>query len=346
MGKIAKTIYAFMKRANSGVGNSPDQVGQAKMDDASLEGDTTAEDWKSRIGQQTNRLSQHITPSAVAGEQKAQELLSKLKRIAFDTGYGLRRQQFEQTGISPLVERNAPGIPGRDIEINLPAKTGSFIEPILLSKEALLGALTDPLWAALQDKYVNAKSKIDRKTRHAMRTTDDPMTVPGFGLKAGVGVPDSFVGGFKQLEHDVKGQQASQTQSELADAKREFEEALNAESTHQATASDTPGQVIDRIVTELAEKRADGEAARLLNMYMAPAGALGFGAHHAVKGMVESRDPNRQKMKLTRRAIRQRMYDQGVPVLVDPSDYSSSRAIAEPGPTPTDSEMVAANAEA
>lgn len=346
MGNVATAIYQFLKKANSGTDTSPDQVTPTVTEDASLEGDTTAQDWKSRIGQQTNRLSQHVTPSAVAGEQKAQELLGKLKRIAFDTGYGLRRQQYEQTGISPLVERSAPGIPGRDIEINLPAKTGSFIDPILLSKEALLGAITDPLWAALQDKYVNAKSNIDRKTRHAMRSTDDPMTVPGFGLQVGTGVPSSFVGGFKQLEKDVKGDQSANIHAELADAKQEFEEALNAEATHQASAKDTPGQVIDRIVTELTEKRADGEAARLLNTYMMGAGGVGYAAHHAVKGMVESRDPNRQKMKLTRRAIRQRMYDQGVPVLVDPSDYADSRAVAEPGPTPTDSEMVAANAEA
>lgn len=285
------------------------------------------EDWRDRASGQTDRLRKHMPLTSEIGTANATALLKQISTALGNLGYNFRmrrhRESPQETSILPSGD---PGIPGRDISITLP-KEASWMETRLFSKEAV-----GPIRAAFQEAGIETKARMREKRKRALAPGTDPMTVPGFVPAAVIAGPESFRRGFTQADKDTSTARNDELQAKLDVAKEEFEQALTEEYKGRKMAS--AGEWIDGLTQSVftleksASQSEPGEAMRLINVYLGLASLLGYGSFRASKRWTESRDPARQKHKLYRMAVRQRMHDKGVPVVVDFEDLPAARARA------------------
>jgi hypothetical protein len=277
--------------------------------------------WRERSSEQVNKLREHMPLMAEEGQANATETLKQLSAMIYGLGYKFRMQrhmdQPEET--TSLLPRDDPGIPGRDISISLP-KAAAWVEPRLFSKQAV-----GPLRAMLQNTKVEAEARLKERKSKSFASTDNPMTVPGFAPMAAIAVPESFRKGFTQADADAAEVRNELLSAELEQAKQEFEQALGEE--YQGRKAASAGEWLD-LLADRAVKQAESEQGtgqKWLNSYLAAAALLGYGSHRAAENFVSKRDPARQKHKMYRMALRQRMHDKGVPVMVDFNEMPASR---------------------
>lgn len=300
--------------------------------------------WRERAAEQVGRLKQRMPLAAEEGAQNASELLKQLSSMLYGLGYQFRMKRHQENPDEAinLLPRGDPGIPGRDISISLPEsedrpapelesdtmnlfpKTAAWLEPRLFSKEAV-----GPIRAWLQNAKVESGADLKERRHRAFAPTENPLTVPGFVPIAAITAPESFRKGFVQADTDASSVRNQVLSEELEQAKQEFEQALSEEYKGRKAAS--AGEWLDNFTHKLfdLEKVAEsdqGNAMKMLNAYLGAAALLGYGTHRATEKFVSSRDPSRQKHKLYRMALRQRMHDKGVPVLVDFNELPASKA--------------------
>lgn len=281
-------------------------------------------DWRERTSEQVNRFREVMPLSAEEGAANASKALSEIYKLLFGLGYNFRAQRHleKPTEATHLLPEGDPGIPGRDISISMP-KLASWMEPRLLSKEAV-----GPLRAALQNREVEYKAKAKEKMRRAFTASENPLTVPGFVPMAAIAAPEAFRKGFTQADADAAAARNEVLSIELEKAKQEFEEALNAEYRGHKSAS--LGELVDGLAEaslQLSKEAQDeqGSGMKALNVYLGLAALLGYGAHRAAEDYTKKRNPGYQKQKLYRLALRQRMHDKGVPVLVDFNELPAAK---------------------
>ena len=299
-------------------------------------------DWRERASEQVGRFKKHMPLAAEEGAQNASEALKQLSALLYGLGYQFRmkRHQEKPDEAVNLLPRDEPGIPGRDVSISLPEprkpepesemaaltpipKFASWMEPRLFSKEAV-----GPIRAMLQNTKVEAGAKMKERKRKAFAPTENPLTSPGFVPLAAITAPESFRKGFTQADTDSSSMRNEVLGQELEQAKQEFERALSEEYHGRKAAS--AGEWLDGLTKELfsLEKQADsdqGDAMKWLNAYLGAAALLGYGTHRAAENFTSKRDPARQKHKLYRMALRQRMHDKGVPVMVDFNELPAAK---------------------
>jgi len=285
-------------------------------------------DWRERASGQVSRLRKHTPLSAEEGVSNAAETLNQIGTLLGDLGYKFRMQRHlaEPEIATSILPKGDPGIPGRDISIELP-KSAEWLEPRLLSKEAV-----GPLRSFLQDAHVEAKARGREKRKRALAPSADPMTVPGFVPAAVIAAPEAFRQGFTRADDDAKAARNELLQAELEKAKAEFEEALNQEYKGRKMAS--AGEWLDGLAKSVFHMEKDaqadqGDMMKWINAYMGLAALLGYGSHRASQKWTEARDPARQKHKLYQMAIRQRMHDKGIPVVVDFNELPAAKAELE-----------------
>lgn len=282
-------------------------------------------DWRERASEQVEQFRKIMPTSAEEGAQNASETLSKLYKMLHGLGYNFRMQRHLDSPkeTTQLLPEGDPGIPGKDMTISLP-KMAEWLEPRLLSKEAI-----GPMRAWMQNKEVETKAKLRDKKRRAFAHTTDPMTQPLFAPAAAITIPEAFRKGFTQADADAAVARREVLSVELAKAKEEFEQALTEEYRGRKAAS--AGEMVDGLAVGMLElekqglEEEQGLGMKALNTYLAMAALLGYGTHRAAESFVSKREPGRQKQKLYRMALRQRMHDKGVPVLVDYNEMPAAR---------------------
>jgi hypothetical protein len=197
------------------------------------------------------------------------------------------------------------------------------MEHRLLSKEAI-----GPIRSWLQNAKVESGAKLKERRHKAFAPTENPLTSPGFVPLAAITAPESFRKGFTQADADAAAVRNELLGTELEQAKQEFERALSEEYKGRKAAS--AGEWLDNFTDKVfaLEKRADsdqGDAMKWLNAYLGTAALLGYGTHRAAESFTSRHDSARQKHKLYRMALRQRMHDKGVPVMVDFNDLPAAK---------------------
>lgn len=286
-----------------------------------------AADWEKRLEQQRGRLHAQIPSFEEEAQGRAAALHKLLNELAFKLGYGQRAAVHEERGVEQLLPREqpAPGVPGREVVIDLPSTKRGWYEPRLRSKKAaekkaLLGAITDPIGEKLEDTRMDLARAADLKKRKLTRVTGHPGTLPTFYPSLALSVPSSYVKGYEQADVDVDTRLRGGAKSRMLAARKTFEEALKAEYSESKIA-ESSGELIDGLADRHV-KRAEGEFNQLLGMYLAMAALLGQGSHVATKKFVEQRDPRYQKFEAVREAIQARMRAAPPPVLVAPEETS------------------------
>lgn len=280
-------------------------------------------DWQARLAEQQARLGQAIPSSQDEAMAKARALLQQLGLTSYNLGYGLRNAQHQNKDIEQLIphSEDPTGVPGREKMINIPAtdvKTAEWFEPKLLSKQALLGFLTEPIGNKLEEMSLDLRKNLDERKQRATRVTSDPSTLPTFYPAAALSVPKNFIEGYQAADRTQHDKMRLEMDQRLEKARKEFETALADE--YSASRAKSASCLIDGLAKlwtgELQVKEADGELNQLLGAYLAGAGVLGVGTHHVVKGLWEKRDPRYQRLKAMKDLIRQRQRHNPLPVLV------------------------------
>jgi hypothetical protein len=275
----------------------------------------TPVDWKTTADEQLARLRTHVPTSADVSTAKSLEMLTKLRELAYQLGYNAK------LGLSAPVKPN--------LVVDRPVTASIELPKEAQEKQALVEGLTDPVKAWAQGVSGDISEKIKRRTASRMKVTDNPMTNPTFLPVAAIALPKAFREGAQDAVKSVRTEAATALDSELEAAKKEFEDALQAEYIGRKKIA-SAGELIDGLASSLLEKKADGEMATAANVYLALAALMGYGSHEAAKKWVEKRDTGRQDQKLLYRAMQQKAIDQGVPVYVD---YKSLPAGQEAKPT-------------
>jgi hypothetical protein len=292
-----------------------------------------ADGWEQRLAGQEQRLQQHIPSSYDEATTEAQRRLSKLRELAFMAGYQFRSQQQAERGVESLLPDE--GATGREHFVQLPApipKTATWLEPRYLSKEALLGAVTDPLVQNLEESALDLQSAAESKKQQLTRVTSDPKTLPLFYPSVALGVPKSFVAGHRQADVDLDTKRKTELDTQIEAAKQEFERALADEYTESRKIA-SAGELIDGLALTHV-KSADGELNQMLGWYLAAASLLGEGARVSSRNYVEKHDPRYQRVKALREMIKHRQRLNPPPVLVSPAEMpaAASTPVVEPEP--------------
>lgn len=221
-------------------------------------------------------------------------------------------------------------------------KGAEWFEPHLLSKEALMGFVTDPLKNKYEDMMVNLRNSMNEKRLHGMRITSDPMTIPSFAPSVALSVPKSFVSGYQAADKAQAERLHGEMDQKLEKARQEFDNALKDEysASHQKAAS--AGEFIDGLA-QWWTKQADGEINRALGLYLAAAGLLGAGGHAAAKSVWQKHDPRYQRLKAMQDMIKLRQRHTQLPVLVTeehlPEEADETPLMGPPGELGTESNM-------
>jgi len=198
------------------------------------------------------------------------------------------------------VLQGHPTEPGREIVEALPEKAAGFMD-------------------TLRDQYEDLRKNFMLDKERLMRTTSDPATVPWLGPALSVGIPTSFVKGRDEADAVANDIKKKELDVQVAKAKQEFEEALSAEMTGGKQAS-TAGEFLDGMA-QLHIKEAfmeEGDAAKLLNYYLAAAGLLGKGGDLLGYNIMSRADPRRIEAKALESAVRERMRENPTPIYVLP----------------------------
>jgi hypothetical protein len=293
------------------------------MGEFAKKADAVANDWQSRIARQRGVLSQHIQPSEEEATAKAMESIQALRARAFALGHTLRAAH-QQHGIEELLKTIEPLGAGRDMMMTVPAfqraeKKAEWLETALWSKEAgVLGAMIDPIRYGIQDLKAEAAHKIDEKIQAGIRPTAEPGTLPWYYPTLALSLPNATAAGYQSAEEGYNAKLKAQMDAKVEAAKKEFEEALQAEAVQGRKAA-SAGELLDTLAT-LHIKAADGELNQAAGLYGALAALLGQGGYHLGKSFAEKRDPRYINAKAMAEMARQRLRSRPIPVLVGPSD--------------------------
>ncbi len=298
----------------------------------------TADDWQARLAGQEQRLHDVVPSGHDEAVTRAQEILTRLRLMARNTGYQMREQRPRKTIDQFLPAGEPTGAMGREKLVTIPAteKTADWLEPRLFSKQALISFLTDPIKNKFEESALDLHKLMDDKRERALRVTGDPATLPTFLPAAAMTVPQSFMEGYRDADKTQKTRLDDEMNQRLEKAKLEFETALKDEyaaSSHKAASA---GEFIDGLAqwwNQDLTKSADGELNKVLGMYLAAAGLLGVGSHAAVKSLWEQRDPRYQKYKAMQDLVKQRQRQSTLPVYVTEEHLPAetmAKALAQP----------------
>ena len=285
--------------------SDPEKVETKKADEAP---------WEHKLQEQVGRLRQHVPTSADEATAKALHIIKSLSEGSYNIGQALRARQHAE-GIEELLHDPTPGMPGREVMIDLPATKLGWFEPRLRSKEAsILSPITVPLHHAMQDLQVGATNELEEQKDKLTRVTSNPGTLPWFYPAAALTVPNQFVSGFRNADKQLSKSLNNQMDEKVEQARREFETAL-----HDEYVSSRPEKTAGAIIDGLAQahvKSADGELNQALGIYLSLAGLLGQGSYLAAKEWAEKRDPKQQYLSSMREAIKSRLRNNPPSVLV------------------------------
>jgi len=264
-------------------------------------------DWAERLEDQRARLSKKIPSSNVESAARATELLDKLKAMSYQLGYGMRKERV--TGVSRILPREPgdPGVPGREIVIDLPSTKKGWYDPRLASKEAgLLSAITDPIGEQVEETSLDLQRAADEKMRQATRVTASPHTLPWFYPAAALTVPKAFSQGYQTAEQEVDARETHDLNRRLQKAKKEFEQALEDEYAESRKAA-SAGELVDGLAQLHVKAAEDYNLNTALGVYLALASLAGTGAHNVSKSWAEKRDPRYQRLEALQQAMQKRM---------------------------------------
>ena len=302
------------------------------MGDFAKKADAVANDWQSRIARQRGVLSQHIQPSEEEATAKAMESIQALRARAFALGHTLRAAH-QQHGIEELLKTIEPLGAGRDMMMTVPAfqraeKKAEWLETALWSKEAgVLGAMIDPIRYGIQDLKAEAAHKIDEKVQAGVRPTAEPGTLPWYYPTLALSLPNATAAGYQSAEEGYNAKLKAQMDAKVEAAKKEFEEALQAEAV-QGHKSASVGEMLDSMAVSYV-KSADGEINQAVGIYGALAALLGQGGYHLGKSFAEKRDPRYINAKAMAEMARQRLRSRPIPVLVGPDEQDQAQDQAD-----------------
>jgi len=261
-------------------------------------------DWEGRLSEQEDRLRQIMPPSRDEAQAEAKTRIDAMRRKAYILGYAMRGQH------APKAEQQLAELSGaiqpQQETVEVPAvKAGE-------DKKALLGPIIEPIQALLQ----SARHTVPMNARLALQgptaVTADPTTLPGYGAQASGAVASGFQEGVGHATEDMKKDIHGKLDTELAQAKTEFEAAMASETAGAKEAGEL-GRLLDKAA---AEKSAEGELNKLLNLYLAAAGLVGAAGHAAGRSAVAGRLPEYARAKAIKDLARQRT--QEAPVLIAP----------------------------
>lgn len=281
----------------------------AKLAAASLIADAEIEPWEAELQRQERSLYSKIPSSSDEATSKAMKNIEALRNKSFEAGYMfryLRRKEEERNNLLNETQ----GVPGREIAISMPKKAN------------IADAVLNPLQETAEDVRMRISRNIGEQKERFARTTSDPKTLPWYYPTMTLTAPNAFASGLQGAEEDLDAEELARVNERLTKAKTEFEQALASEygtATHTKAGSAraaSAGEIIDGLA-KVHVKSAEGELNQALGAYLSLAALLGQGAHMTAKEWAEKRDPNRQKIKLLREAIRQRMRTYMPPIRVE-----------------------------
>ena len=270
--------------------------------------------WEQKLQEQVSRLRQHVPTSEDEATAKALKTIQSLRDFSYNLGQSMRSKQHAE-GIEELLHDPTPGMPGREVMIDLPATKQGWFEPRLRSKEAgILSPITVPIHHAMQDFSVGAANELEEQKDKLTRVTTNPGTLPWFYPTAALTVPNQFVAGFRGADKALSQSLNKQMDEKVEQARREFESALHDEYVNSRPEK-TAGALIDGLA-QAHVKKAEGEANQALGLYLALAGLLGQGSYLAAKDWTEKREPKQQYLASMREAIKARLRANPPSVLV------------------------------
>jgi hypothetical protein len=280
------------------------------------------EPWEAELKRQEQMLYSKIPSSEEEASSKAIKNIQELHNKSYAVGYMLRYMRRLAEEKKSIFPSNTEGVPGREIALSMPSKKASSID-----------ALLDPMRETAEDIGMRASGGIGEQKSRLMRTTADPSTLPWYYPMMALTAPNALASGFQKAEQDMDAIELARINERLNKAKGEFEQALAEEYSSAphvkagGVRTSSAGEIIDGLA-KVHIKSAEGELNQVLGAYLSLAALLGQGAHITAKEWAEKRDPNRQKIKLLREAIRQRMRTQmpsirvesGEPALMSETD--------------------------
>jgi len=269
------------------------------------------EPWELELERQQKKLYKKIPSSKEEATTSAINRINELRQKSYMAGYLMRHLRSEEEETKRLLPEDSVGVPGREISLALPEK-----------KAGALDALTRPLRETAEDLKMHASQRIDEEKERLTRTTSDPGTLPWYYPMMALTAPNAFAEGFRKAEKDIDAEELARINERLVKAKAEFEKALEEEYSQSGSLkvssarAQSAGEMIDGLA-QMHVKCAEGELNQILGTYLALAALLGQGAHMTAKEWAEKRDPKRQKLKLVREAVRQRMRSYMPPIRVE-----------------------------
>lgn len=275
------------------------------------------EPWETELKRQEHNLYKKIPSSEEESTLKALKSVEELRDKSFEAGYMLRHLRRQSEGVQPLFPEDVEGVPGREIVLSMPKKAG------------VLDAIINPLHETAEDIKMRAYRSINEQKERLTRITSDPSTLPWYYPMMAMTAPNSFAAGFQKAEKDMDAEELARVNERLTKAKMEFERALSEEYNSASSVKSSSvkaasaGELIDGLA-KVHVKSAEGELNQALGIYLAMASLLGQGANMTAKEWAEKRDPQRQKLKLVREAIRQRMRTYMPPVRIESGEPALS----------------------
>ncbi len=285
--------------------------------------------WEEKLQKQEARLHNYVPSTEEETRRKAVELLNKLRAGSYGFGHALRSLQ-QAKGPEPLLDDPTPGVPGREVVVDLPATKEGWYDPRLRSKEAgLLSVVTDPLNETVEDTLTELKNKADTQKDKLTRVTSDPSTLPWFLPAAAMTVPSSTMQGYRAADTEQRARIQAVLQQRVDAAKKDFEQALHEEYAARRKVA-SAGELIDGLA-QFHVKRAEGEANQALGLYLALASLLASGSHMVAEEWVKKRDPRQQYASAVKELIKNRMRTSPPPIQVatEPMAAPKPEALAE-----------------
>ena len=213
------------------------------------------EDWEKALAEQESRLHSYIPSSEQEAIVKARQRLDELTTRAYGLGSSMRRAR--QKPVDQLIERGDEpiGAPGREIVRALSSVKQGWYEPRMLSKEALFGAITDPIKNKVQETGLDIQRTLEEMKERGTRVTTDPATLPTYYPSVALATPHAFIRGYKETDKELNADEQQQLKDRVLKARQEFEQALSDEYRSSKTAGevDLLDQMADAYVKTAAE---------------------------------------------------------------------------------------------
>lgn len=256
-----------------------------------------AHDWQARLAEQQARMNAVVPSTRDEVTAQAVASIKALQQQAHDLAYSVRAATRKDPTQDLLNElEGSGGIPTRERSIGLP----------VLNKQALLGALTNPLKNGFQDAKVETARLLDQEATDRLKTTKSMSSLPWYMPAATLGSVSSFRQGYRKADSDATDSMHLNLDAKIETARSEFERALADEYKGRNSKYASAGELIDG----LAEKHASGELNVAMGGYGSLAALLGAASYQQAKQETEDHDPRVMKMKAVRDLIRARMRSQ------------------------------------